>query len=187
MRFCESPNCNDPVWGTCKITRKGYCKRHQSLRKDFNRKSIIQRAIEKKSKVRTLHQVVKNTMSPEDLKYIQELELFFDRAAKVIDEDPKCWECGKFIPKKYYRAATAHILPKKIFKSIATNDLSYLILGAGCGCHGKTHRLDTFSKMKIFKEAVDRFNQIKHLITERNDLLNQFEELAAKHLPPCED
>lgn len=47
MRFCEHNGCNQPVFGTCKQSRKGYCKSHQTDRLDFNRKSITQRAIER--------------------------------------------------------------------------------------------------------------------------------------------
>jgi len=68
----------------------------------------------------------------------------------------RCMECGEFIYRDYARHATAHLLPKKIFKSIATHPLNYLILGAGCGCHEKTHRIDKFIKMKIWPTAKER-------------------------------
>jgi hypothetical protein len=105
------------------------------------------------------------------------LQKFFKDAAKVIEDNPKCWECNTFIPKAYYRAATAHILPKNPnsgFPSVAAHPMNYLVLGAGCGCHNKTHRLDTFSKMKIFPEAVERFWQFYPLITEKHKLLDEF-------------
>lgn len=67
-----------------------------------------------------------------------------------------CMECGAVVPQTYIRHATAHLLPKKLFKSIATHELNYLILGAGCGCHEKTHRVDKFVKMKVWPEAARR-------------------------------
>jgi hypothetical protein len=67
-----------------------------------------------------------------------------------------CMECGAIVPRAYIRHATAHLLPKKIFKSVATHELNYLILGAGCGCHEKTHRIDKFIKMKIWPIAKER-------------------------------
>ncbi len=45
------------------------------------------------------------------------LEKFFADAAIEIDSQPKCWECGARIFRPFYRAATAHIFPKKIFPS----------------------------------------------------------------------
>src|SRR5947207_7006518 len=39
-----------------------------------------------------------------------------------------CMECGAWIPHKYLRHATAHLLPKKLFFSVATHELNYLIL-----------------------------------------------------------
>ena len=34
MRTCSVKNCKNPVWGTDKLTRKGYCKYHQYKRTD---------------------------------------------------------------------------------------------------------------------------------------------------------
>lgn len=73
-----------------------------------------------------------------------------------------CMECGCWIPTEYIRHATAHLLPKKLFKSVATHPLNYLILGAGCGCHAKTDRVDKFITMKVWPEAARR---IKEMIT----------------------
>lgn len=71
-----------------------------------------------------------------------------------------CMECGAGIPITYARAATAHLLPKKLFKSVATHPLNYLILGAGCGCHYKTDRVDKFVKMKVWPEAARRIKEM---------------------------
>lgn len=75
-----------------------------------------------------------------------------------------CMECGEWIPQQYMRHATAHLLPKKIFKSVATHELNYLILGAGCGCHQKTDRLDKFCKMKVWPEALRRIRIMMPLL-----------------------
>lgn len=47
MRFCEAPNCNNPVFSTCKISGKGYCRNHQYMKDSFDRRSILQRGIDK--------------------------------------------------------------------------------------------------------------------------------------------
>lgn len=75
-----------------------------------------------------------------------------------------CMECGEWIPKEYIRHATAHLLPKKLFKSVATHELNYLILGAGCGCHQKTDRVDKFVQMKVWPEAARRINVMMPLL-----------------------
>jgi hypothetical protein len=75
-----------------------------------------------------------------------------------------CMECSEYIPKEYARHATAHLLPKKIFKSIETHPLNYLILGAGCSCHEKSHRVDKFIKLKIWPEAKRRINELIPLL-----------------------
>lgn len=86
-----------------------------------------------------------------------------------------CMECGTFISLEYSRHATAHLLPKKLFKSVSTHPDNFLILGAGCGCHEKTHRIDKFITMKIWPEAARRikimipllpFDELKHLSSQ---------------------
>lgn len=51
MRFC----CQDdgmPVFGTDKNTGKGYCKNHQYLRTDLDKRSIVQKAMDKQKGVK---------------------------------------------------------------------------------------------------------------------------------------
>lgn len=104
-----------------------------------------------------------------------EQEMWFKRIALEIENKPYCWECNQYIPKKFYRAATAHIFPKSLFPSIATHPLNFLVLAAGC-CHDKTHRIDTFSKMKVFPIAIERFYQFEKEIKENHKYLDLFKE-----------
>jgi len=46
MRFCVE-NDNNPVFGTDKKTGFGYCKNHQHLRTDLDKRSIVQKAMDK--------------------------------------------------------------------------------------------------------------------------------------------
>ncbi len=86
-----------------------------------------------------------------------------------------CMECGERVYREYARHATAHLLPKKIFKSVATHELNYLILGAGCGCHEKTHTVSKFITMKIFPEAARRIKEMMPLlpVDELRQISNQ--------------
>jgi len=112
---------------------------------------------------------------------VNEMDLFWKNAEKVIDKTKKCWECGDFISPSDYRNSTAHIFPKSEnsgFPSVASNEWNFVVAGVRCGCHNKTHRLDTFSKMSIFPTAVARFHKFSHLITERKKYLDLFIEYA---------
>lgn len=87
---------------------------------------------------------------------------FFDIAEKhSVVGFGVCMECGALIPKAFMRHATAHLLAKKLFPTVATHPLNYLILGAGCGCHNKTHTVTTFIKMDVWPKAAA---QIKEMI-----------------------
>lgn len=41
MKFCQADNCSNPVFG------KGFCRNHQYKREDYDRRSILQRGIDK--------------------------------------------------------------------------------------------------------------------------------------------
>jgi hypothetical protein len=94
------------------------------------------------------------------------LNEWFDVVAKrhLVNGYAVCQECGGLIPEDYMRHATAHLLAKKLFKSIATNDLNYLVLCAGNGCHDKTHRLDKFVQMKVWPVAAKRITELIPLL-----------------------
>lgn len=110
----------------------------------------------------------------------KEMDAFWRYAESVIDKKPYCWECGDFISKNDYRSATAHIFPKSTFESVASNKWNFLVLGARCGCHDKSHRLDTFSQMKVFPTAINRYMKFGELITEKHKYLSLFQEYANK-------
>jgi hypothetical protein len=151
MRLCSHSKCSYPVFGTDKNTRLGYCKSHQYLRTDLDRRSITQKGMEKARVKKEASQI------DEEAERAEALEKFFEDAARELSLKPHCQECGDFIPEKYYRHATAHILPKKLFKSVQSHPMNKLFLGAGCGCHNKTHTWSKFVKMNVWHEAVRRF------------------------------
>ena len=193
MRFCF---CDQPVFGTDKKTLIGYCKAHQHLRTDTDKRSIIQRAMDKNKKskalirdrgsIRKLASEDNNQEMIGDKVQQAEMQLFWLTAEKELELKPFCQECGATIPKKIirgstsggYRAATAHIFPKSLFPSVAANINNRLFLGATCGCHNKTVRLDQFVEMKVWPLAVEKFKLFEHLITEKHKYLDIFKRLA---------
>lgn len=170
MRFCEAPNCNQPVFGTCKQSRKGYCKSHQSLREDFDRRSITQRAIDKhnqspketrkinqreKTKVRSLIGSGGNVEMVEKDKVAKaELDLWF--MVKMKESPRICENCGKDLSglnDTDWKGSQHHILEKSIYKSVRTHSENHLVLGRWC-CHPQFHTsMLNASKMPIFPEA----------------------------------
>lgn len=80
-----------------------------------------------------------------------------------------CWECGASIPAQYLHNAVAHVVPKSIFRSVATHPDNYLILGAHCGCHQRYDRSwEDAAKMKIWPEARRRFTLLRSWVKEEN-------------------
>jgi len=168
MRQCEFNGCIWPVFGSDKNTGIGYCKNHQWTRTDINGPTHMQKMIRK------INDAKEKTVAP-----LSELDLWFDDIAdRIIKLYPFCWNCGERIPDKYFRAATAHIFPKSIFDSVKTNPYNYIVVGAGCGCHNETHTLYTFSKMKVWQQAVERFKKFEHLIIEKHKYLDEFKRYA---------
>ena len=101
---------------------------------------------------------------------------FFDIEEKYFSTGyGVCMETGEAIPRRYARAATAHLLPKKLFKSVATHELNYLILSAANGSHDRTHTISKFVQMKIWPEAARRIKILIPLlpIDELRHISNQ--------------
>ena len=191
MRICNYCK-NAAVWGTDKKTKIGYCKTHQYLRTDLDRRSITVKGLEKAKKKSGFFDINKveedftsgvSVMDEAEIEAIrkEEMSAFWKKAENVIKATgSKCWECGDKISPQDYRSATAHIFPKSLFPSVASNEWNYLVLGARCNCHNLSHRLDTFSQMKVFPTAVNRFLKFGHLITEKHKYLTLFKEYANK-------
>lgn len=103
------------------------------------------------------------------------LQKFFDQAAEIIAYNPHCMECEllgvrTFIPQKYYRAATAHVLQKRKeygFPSIAAHPENFLVLGTTCGHHALYDRSwEDAQKMKVFPLALSKMKMLLPLISE---------------------
>jgi hypothetical protein len=114
------------------------------------------------------------------------LDLWYHNIAYQISPGQcHCWECNEYIPAPFIRHATAHIFPKAGFPSVMTHPDNYLILGAGC-CHDKTHTVEKFKKMGVWREAVERFLKFEHLLTaeeKAKDYYTLFREAAMKSFP----
>lgn len=168
MRFCQVDNCNQPVFAQDKITRIGYCRSHQHKRTDTDKRSIVQKAMAKQKevlKIRSLGSTEENKLVINQAAVdLNKMQAWFDMLAKVIDLHPYCENCNAFIPRKFYRAATAHVVPKRKeygFPSVATHKDNFLVLGAGCGCHSKYDSdWESAAQMKIWSKAVEKFKLI---------------------------
>jgi hypothetical protein len=158
--------CGECEDGIEKPLTKGKCQYHywQQIRLKSAQKSSDGRIVEPVRDMPKKSQKIQRDDS---------LEKWFAMVATFIKAKPYCMECGCYVPEEYYRHATAHIFPKNIFKSVATHPMNYLILPAGC-CHDKTHTVESFSKMKVWSEAVRRFKIFEPLITEKHKYLDLF-------------
>lgn len=163
---CKHEGCN-------KMPRlAGYCWEHcpEEIRSKYKSKKDLQR---KAANARRFT-IIKLRMA--NYKENTELELWFRRIALEIEKNPYCWETGDYISAKDYRSATSHIFPKAIFKSVSTHPMNFLVLSPRNGSHDKTHRIDTFSQMKVFPIAIERFYLFEKEITEQHKYLDLFKE-----------
>jgi hypothetical protein len=175
MRLCF---CGVPVFGTDKKTRVGYCKSHQYMRTDLDKRSIVQKEMDKKKYDGPKLYIVDD----EPLQYAvsggAELQRWFDERRKEFTG--KCKHCGgrSFIEAvqregeddvafsgrkknhdRYYKHCIAHILPKKLFKSVATHPLNWIEL---CFWNNSCHtNFDNFAlditELNCFDEVIEKF------------------------------
>ncbi|MEO7048896.1 MAG: hypothetical protein ABI091_26575 [Ferruginibacter sp.] len=176
MRFCEFEKCKYPVFGTDKVTGKGYCRTHQTKRTDLDRRSIIQKAIAKQgrleTKVRSLHSLPANKIMVADKKYTQsnELKLWF---YYHMNNSPKvCENCkadlSHYNEKDWY-GSQDHIIEKSGLNgcpSVSCVLDNHCVLGKWC-CHSQKHTSNfNLSKMAVFPLMKERFSKFGHLISE---------------------
>lgn len=163
---------------------------HGACRRPVKEKKLYRIPLVSKNRARQLKAV---SVKDEE----KEMEKWFAYVATVIKQDPHCWNCGEFIPdtvqvqgkqvptNKFYRAASAHIVPKGIFESVKAHPLNFMVLGSGCGCHDEyDHNLDKACKMPVWKLMVPRFRLIESKITETHKWLDLFKQKIAELIPP---
>lgn len=99
-----------------------------------------------------------------DIKPGDDLQRWYAAAAIELARHPFCIECKAIIHRPYFRASTAHILPKRKqygCPSVATHPANKLFLGAECGCH---YRYDSSwqaaSQMIIWPMAIIAFEEM---------------------------
>lgn len=96
---------------------------------------------------------------------------FYQKHVKIIkDTKACCEECGTKL--RGHVSEVAHILPKNLFKSVATNDDNVIYL---CGmysaneCHNKfdDSKLKVFQNMLVFDKISCIFAKLEEVITEK--------------------
>lgn len=166
MQFCSVEKCSYPNFGKDKLTGLPYCRNHQTKRTDFDRRTIIQKAIAKNkslgSKIRGLQNV--------DDEEKNELELWF--LMHMNTSKKVCENCGgdlSHYDNKAWRGSQHHIIEKSKINgcpSVATEPLNHGVLGRWC-CHPQWHTsYQNAVKMPFFKIAKERFELFKDKIIE---------------------
>lgn len=97
--------------------------------------------------------------------------------------NPTCENCG-YPLQDMNKKNCAHIVPKSIFKSVATNLDNEMDLcttfdreDGKTGCHEQYDSSWTTAKrMPVFEIAKSRFEKFRHLIEEQHKILDNFEE-----------
>jgi hypothetical protein len=198
--ICHCDNCKGAEVAGRKVGKTFYClrsynnmKTKEQIDKAKDRNKVRMLSVGMADKSTYTKPVDNKLVDNAAVKRLDKLNIFFAECAIEIAKNPSCMNCGEKLSFGLYdnsnealvkaqlrdfRNATAHILPKGIFHSVETHPLIWLPLGAKCGCHHDTHRLDKFSKMRIFPEAVRRFRIFQPLITEKHKLLDEFIKYA---------
>lgn len=152
MRICF---CGLPVFGTDKNTREGYCRSHQYMRTDLDKRPLLQRSLEK---ARTASKVISSTNliqsgSAEMTRWFKE---------RRLEMTGRCRHCGEKTCRDsdtYFKCSIAHILPKAYFRSVATHPLNWIELcfwGRSCHTNFDNYSLD-ISELNCYDEVIEKF------------------------------
>lgn len=125
-------------------------------------------------------------LTPNQVKDKSDLNSFFDEL-KVPFNCQSCRRPLYAFNKKARRGSSAHLLPKSIFKSIATNPDNIVFMGcdvfnASCDCHTIYDRsVEKRVKMPIYELALKRYELLKrHLTVKEIQLADEYLGITAK-------
>ena len=87
----------------------------------------------------------------------------------------------------HYRSSISHVFPKRIFKSIATNDLNWVERNFWEGCHSNldNQSMDKWPLMADWDDIKERFHQLAPLLTDEeraNKFYSHLEKLVYQTL-----
>jgi len=153
--------CSYPVFGTDKKTGMGYCKNHQRLRTDLDRRTSAQKIMDK---IREGKQ-----QTPEKEK--SELEKWFEERRKEMTGVCQCG-CKKPSQKndnKYFKYSCCHIFPKAMFRSIATHKLNYVERAFWGGCHTNmdTGGIEKWTSFADWQDIKEKFYELAPELTDK--------------------
>jgi len=166
MRLCS--NChNQPVFGTDRITKLGYCKGCQYKRTDLDRRSITVKGLEKAKKKAGWFDADK-IEEPKEVKGGGELQRWFEDRSKEMTGI--CVNCGGKTQKgeSNYKNSVAHILPKAYFKSVATHEDNWMELcfyGNSCHTNYDNKMIDILD-LSCFDSVIQKFVRMYPHITK---------------------
>jgi hypothetical protein len=170
MRTCEFGNCGYPVFSTDKKTRIGYCKMHQRLRTDLDRRTSAQKII---AKIRE----GKSQVPKHRKEHSQQLKEWF--AYHMANSRKECENCGRSLHsynEKDWYGSQHHLLEKSLFPSVEGVLENHGVLGKWC-CHHVWHSSwANASQMTFFPEAIKRIETFYHKVKEKskiNDIVLQ--------------
>lgn len=187
MRLCS--NChNQPVFGTDRITKLGYCKGCQYKRTDLDRRSITVKGLEKAKKKAGWFDASKTSVFELDEvgQFSSGVSVMDEAEIEAIRKEEKilgsnelqrwfkerrnemtgfCDNCGGKTSKdddKYYKFSIAHLLPKAYVKSVATHPSNWLELcHFGNGCHSQMdNKMLDLIDMHCFDKIVTRVSEM---------------------------
>lgn len=167
MQFCSFPGCHYPNFAIDKVTRLPYCHNHQTRRTDFDKRSIVAKAM---AKEKSLSTKVRGLQNSEPNKAIllgkgiikdNSLEAWFLLQMNVSERI--CDNCGMSLShynQNDWRGSMHHIVDKSPTNgcpSVACNPLNHLVL-----CKWKCHQIwhqsfEAASKMPVFSKAQEKF------------------------------
>ena len=163
MKFCH---CGQPVFG------KGFCKSHQYERADYDKRSILQRGIDKQKQTGNNRKVGNSSA---------EFDIWFDETHKKLTGTCQCG-CGSKSQKNnptYWKFSCCHLFPKSKFHSIKTHPLNYVERAFFGGCHSVLDdtSMDRWVGMADWDNIKAKFYILAPLITKEEKATKFYSKL----------
>lgn len=174
MKFCSIDGCSTPNFSKDTKTGLPYCRSHQYKRSDYDRRTIMQKALDKNkslnSKVRGLVEIPSHD---EVMRH-----LWFSARRFEMTGYCQCG-CGNKSSKdddRYFKFSACHILPQRHFQSVQWHPLNWVEMAFWGGCHTNFDNKgsDNWDKLKCWDLIVERFKILYPLtLPEEHEFIPQ--------------
>ena len=160
------------------------------MSEDYMRKRLMQKIYGKQPEPKKVYKIpnksakkIEQEKAEREIGTDSAMNHFFEKMRPKMTGICQCG-CGRKSSKNesdHYRSSICHIFPKRIFKSIATNEYNWVERNFWEGCHGNTDNrsMDLWVNFADFDDIKEKFYILAELLTDEERKTKFYNHLSS--------